>query len=67
MNKSKPFTLKNKVRLPRYNKETEQAMQETREILSGKIETKSYNSARELFDELDSESLRNISHQEQKL
>ena len=43
------------VRLPRYNKETEQAMQETRDILSGKIETKSYNSARELFDELDSE------------
>lgn len=41
------------VRLPRYNRETEEAMQETRDILSGKIETKSYHSARELFDELD--------------
>ena len=43
------------VRLPRYNRETEEAMQETRDILSGKIETKSYNSARELFDDLDKE------------
>lgn len=43
------------VRLPRYNRETEEAMQETRDILSGKIETKSYNSAKELFDDLDNE------------
>ena len=43
------------VRLPRYNRETEEAMRETRDILSGKIETKSYNSARELFDDLDNE------------
>ena len=43
------------VRLPRYNRETEEAMQETRDILSGKVETKSYNSVRELFDDLDKE------------
>ncbi len=43
------------VRLPRYNRETEEAMRETRDILSGKIETKSYHSARELFDDLDHE------------
>ena len=43
------------VRLPRYNHETEDAMRETRDILSGKIETKSYHSARELFDDLDNE------------
>ena len=43
------------VRLPHYNRETEEAMRETRDILSGKIETKSYNSARELFDDLDHE------------
>lgn len=43
------------VRLPRYNKETEDAMQEARDIMSGKIPAKSYSSARELFDELDKE------------
>ena len=43
------------VRLPRYNRETEAAMQETRNILSGKESAKSYSSARELFDELDAE------------
>ena len=41
--------------LPRYNEETEAAMQETREILAGKIQTKSYHSAHELFQELDAE------------
>lgn len=41
------------VRLPRYIRETEEAMQETRDILSRKVETKSYNSAGELFDDLD--------------
>ena len=41
------------VRLPRYNRETEAAIQEARDIMSGKLETKSYSSARELFDELD--------------
>ena len=43
------------VRLPRYNQETEAAIQEARDIMGGKVPTKSYNSARELFDELDSE------------
>ena len=48
------------VRLPRYNRETEDAIQEARDIMSGKVEVKSYSSARELFDkldELDSEDL----------
>ena len=45
------------VRLPRYNHETELAMRETRDILSGKLPAKSYASARELFDELDGEDL----------
>ena len=43
------------VRLPRYNRETETAIQEARNIMSGKIESKTYASARELFDELDGE------------
>ena len=43
------------VRLPRYNHETEAAIQEACDILSGKIETKSYKSAHELFEELDNE------------
>ena len=43
------------VRVPRYNKETEDAMQEARDIMAGKIEAKSYSSAKELFEELDEE------------
>ena len=43
------------VRLPRYNRETEDAINEARNIMSGKIEAKSYDSARELFSELDDE------------
>jgi len=43
------------VRLPRYNRETEDAMQEARDIMSGKMPSKSYLSAQELFDELDGE------------
>ena len=43
------------VRLPRYNKETEEAMQEARDIMSGKTPAKAYSSAQELFDELDAE------------
>ena len=39
----------------RYNQETEQAMKEARDIIDGKIEAKSYTSARELFEELDNE------------
>ena len=44
------------VRMPRYNRETEDAMQEARDIMAGRVSAKSYSSARELFDELDSES-----------
>lgn len=43
------------VRLPRFNKETEDAIAEARDIMSGKVEAKSYGSAQELFDELDQE------------
>ena len=43
------------VRLPRFNRETEDAIQEARDIMSGKTEAKSYSSSRELFDELDAE------------
>jgi DNA-damage-inducible protein J len=43
------------MRQPRYNDETEAAMQEARDIASGKIPAKSYSSARELFEELDRE------------
>lgn len=43
------------VRVPGYNKETEAAMREARDISSGKVKAKSYGSARELFDELDGE------------
>ncbi len=43
------------VRQPRYNAETEAAMQEARDIASGKIQAKSYASARELLAELDDE------------
>ena len=39
----------------RYNQETEQAMKEARDIIDGKVEAKSYTSARELFEELDNE------------
>lgn len=43
------------VKQPHYNAVTETAIQETRDILDGKIPTKSYSSARELFEELDAE------------
>ncbi len=43
------------VKRPRYNAETLAAIQEARDIAAGKIQTKSYSSAKELFDELDSE------------
>ena len=39
----------------RYNQETEQAMKEARDIIDGKVEAKSYMSARELFEELNNE------------
>lgn len=41
------------VRQPRYNAETEAAMQEARDISSGKIKAKAYNSTDEMFKDLD--------------
>ena len=41
------------MRLPRYNKATEDAINEARLIMSGDLHPKKYKSARELFDELD--------------
>lgn len=41
---------------PRYNEETEAAIREARDIMSGKTYAKTYASARELFDELDAET-----------
>ena len=46
-----PFEMKQ----PCYNSETEAAMQEARDIMSGKKKAKSYSSADELFKELDAE------------
>lgn len=43
------------MRQPGYNSETEAALQEARDIAAGKISTKTYASARELFEELDRE------------
>lgn len=40
------------VRQPRYNKQTEEAMREARDILSGKLDAKSYESVDALFDDL---------------
>ena len=39
----------------RYNKETQAAIQETRDIQNGKVQAKVYHSAQDLFDELDQE------------
>lgn len=46
-----PFEMKQ----TRYNAETETAIQETRDILNNKIDSKNYASVRELFAELDAE------------
>ena len=46
-----PFEMK----LPRYNAETEAAMQEARDIMNGDISAKSYSSACELFTASDAE------------
>lgn len=46
-----PFTIKQ----PRYNAETEAAIQEVRDMISGKIKSKTYNSTKELFEALDAE------------
>ena len=47
-----PFEMKQ----PRYNAETEAAIQEARAIMNGEKKKKSYSSARELFAELDLET-----------
>lgn len=46
-----PFEMKQ----PRYNAETEAAMNEARAIMGGQAQAKYYSSARALFDELDRE------------
>ena len=46
-----PFEMKQ----PRYNMETEMAMKEARDIMSGKIQARSYSCAHNLFEELDAE------------
>ena len=46
-----PFEMKQ----PRFNRETEAALQEARGIASGKITGKGYHSAKELFAELDAQ------------
>lgn len=46
-----PFAVKQ----PRYNKETEAAMLEARDIMSGKQEARRYSSAKDLFDDIDAE------------
>lgn len=46
-----PFQIKQ----PRYNHETELAMNEARKIMNGEIKSKSYNSLSEILDEIDME------------
>ena len=46
-----PFDLKQ----PRYNTTTEAAIQEARDIMTGKIQTKSYTSVQEMMEDLDNE------------
>lgn len=46
-----PFDLKQ----PRYNATTEAAIQEARDIMTGKIQTKSYTSVQEMMKDLDNE------------
>ena len=43
--------------LPKYNEETLAAMREAQDIASGKINTKSYFSVKEMITELDSDDL----------
>ena len=43
--------------LPAYNEETLAAMQEARDIASGKIKSKSYSSLQEMIDEVELEGL----------
>lgn len=46
-----PFEMKQ----PRYNMETEMAMKEARDIISGQVQAKHYSCAHTLFEELDAE------------
>ncbi|ERL13126.1 type II toxin-antitoxin system RelB/DinJ family antitoxin [Olegusella massiliensis] len=46
-----PFTIKQ----PRYNAETLAAMHEARDIMSGRTQAKTYNSTKELFEDLNKE------------
>ncbi|KXU04973.1 type II toxin-antitoxin system RelB/DinJ family antitoxin [Streptococcus oralis] len=46
-----PFQIKQ----PRYNRQTELAMQEARDILAGKVQAQSYTSIDDLFNDLDGE------------
>ena len=43
--------------LPRYNDETLAAMKEARDIASGKIQSRSYASVKEMIAELDSNDM----------
>ena len=53
-NTSKPSdsTTSNVVQ-PKYNKETEDALQEARDILEGEVKAKTYNSFKEVLDTLE--------------
>ncbi|MBR3623814.1 MAG: type II toxin-antitoxin system RelB/DinJ family antitoxin [Selenomonadaceae bacterium] len=42
---------------PRYNRETEAAMQEARDIMTGKIEAKRYGSLNDLLADMDMETV----------
>ena len=37
----------------KYNKETEEAIEEARKIMNGEVEAQSYNSAEELFKDME--------------
>ena len=56
------------VRLPGFNRETEEAIQEARDIMSGKVEARSYHSADDLISdimsEIDAEEDRSMVHSE---
>ena len=41
------------VKLPRYNRETEVAIQEARDIASGKVNAKTYSTLSEFLEEID--------------
>lgn len=43
------------IKQPRFNRETESAIMEARDILAGRQEARRYSSTKELFDELDAE------------